>query len=513
MENLLTELVTGAGVIIASFFISSLFFKKRKLFDFEEEKRKAEDLIEKGKKEADKILKETKEQIIKVKEAYRLDVEKKEERIKKLEEVLNYREKTTDRKEDKINELRLKVASYKEALQTIQEGTKRVEKEIKEKLSAKTGITTTQLKENILEEYRRSLEEKNEENLSRIEEELKENAIKTAKKILVDVMQRLCSPTSVETKAVLIEVPKDYIKGKIVGREGKNIEEFEKTLDVDIIFNDLPNTISVSSYNLVNRRIAEKAINKLIKHKAEIDKNTVQKSIKEAEKEMDRELSEIGQAAVNALGLKNLDPELVRTIGRLQFRTSYGQNIMKHSMEVAWAAAMLGSELGLDVKVCKIAGFLHDLGKAIDQNPDVQGAHDFLTKELMEKYKFSEAEVHAAWTHHESAPLKTPEALIVKAADAISAGRPGARQESIEKYIERLQALERTGNSFEGVSNSFAISAGRELRINVDPEKIKDELMKPLAGEIAKKIERELSYPGKIKVNVIRRTKHTETTK
>jgi len=517
MQNLLTELLTeglvGVGVLIGSFFLSSAFFRKRKLFDFDQEKKKAEEIIEKGKLSGESLLKETKEQLGKIKETFKMDAEKKEERIKKLEEVLNYREKNIDKKEDRINELRLKVASYKESLQTAQETIKKTEKATKDRLAEKTGITADQLKETILAEYQVAQDRENEEKLVNMEEELKENSMKTAKKILVDVMQRLCSPTSVETKAILVEVPKDYIKGKIVGREGKNIEEFEKTLDVDIIFNDLPNTITISCYNLVNRRMAEKAIQKLIKYKAEIDKTVVQRAIKEAEKDMDRELFEIGQAATNMLGLKNLDPELVKTIGRLQFRTSYGQNIMKHSMEVAWAATMLGSELGLNVQVCKVAGFLHDLGKAIDQNPDVQGAHDFLTKELMEKYKFSEEEVHAAWTHHESEPPKTPEALIVKAADAISAGRPGARQESLEKYIERLQALERMANSFDGVSNSFAISAGRELRINVDPEKINDEVMQPLAAQIAKKIEQNLNYPGKIKVNIIRRTKHTETTK
>jgi ribonuclease Y len=323
----------------------------------------------------------------------------------------------------------------------------------------------------------------------------------------------MCSPTSVETKIIQVAVPKDEIKGRLVGKEGKNIHEFERLLEVDIIFNDLPNTISIAGYNLINRRIAQKAIEQLMREKRLITPQLLEETIKQAGKEIDKELYEIGEKVMKMMDLKNLDKELIKTIGRLQYRTSYGQNIMKHSLEVSWIATMLGSEVGLNVNVCKVAGFLHDLGKAIDQDPNVQGTHDFLTKELMTKYNFTEEEIHAAWTHHDSAPAKTPEALIVKAADAVSAGRPGARQESMEKYTERIMALEDAGRSFTGVKKAYAISAGRELRIFVDPEQVTDENMKPLAEEIANKIEKEISYPGKIKINTIRRTGFTEVAK
>jgi len=323
----------------------------------------------------------------------------------------------------------------------------------------------------------------------------------------------MSSPTSVESKITLINVPKDHIKGKIVGKNAQNIEELEKLLDVEVVFNDLPNTISVSSYSLTNRRIAQKTIEKLINIRTDITASEIKKAIIKSENEIEEEFFAIGQRALKQLNIQETDHDLIKTIGRLEFRTSYGQNIMKHSMEVAWAAMMIASELSADVNVCKIAGFLHDLGKAIDQDPNVQGAHDFLTKELMEKYKFSEEEVHAAWTHHDSAPAKTAEAMIVKAADAISAGRPGARQESLDRYIERLQALEKTANAFKGVQKSFAISAGRELRVIVDPETIKDENMNEMANQIAKEIEENITYPGKIKVNVIRRIKYTELAK
>lgn len=498
---------------MAAALISAQIFRKKKLFDFEKRKKDAEDLMVKNREEGESMIKEAGKKAEERKERIALEIKNREERIKKIEEVLKHKEEYLSKKQARNNEIKLKLAAYKEESSGIQEATKKVEKKFTEKLSEKTGLNTRDLKEEIINKYQKELEEEAEERLANIETDVKENAQKTAKTILITVMQRLCSPTSVESKVILIHVPKDYIKGKIVGKEGRNIEEFEKDLEVDIIFNDLPETISVSGYNLVNRRIAEKAIQKLIKEKGDITTEMVKRSIKIAAGEMEKELFEIGKAVTEKLGVKNLPKDLMATIGRLQYRTSYGQNIMKHSMEVSYIATMLGGELGLNMNVCKIAGFLHDLGKAIDQDPNVQGAHDFLTKELMEKYKFSEEEVHAAWTHHDSAAQKTPEALIVKAADAVSAGRPGARQESIEKYSERIQALEETAKNFKGVKKSYAISAGREIRVIVNPEEISDEGLVGLAGQIAEKIEAEISYPGKIKVNAIRRTDYAESTK
>jgi ribonuclease Y len=213
------------------------------------------------------------------------------------------------------------------------------------------------------------------------------------------------------------------------------------------------------------------------------------------------------------MGIEHKDQEFIRTVGRLQYRTSYGQNIMKHSMEVGWICRMLGAEIGLNERTCLIAGFLHDIGKAIDQDPNQKDCHDALTKEIMDKHGFSWEEVHAAWVHHDAEPQQTAEAFLVKAADAISAARPGARQESFEKYLERVQDIERTAIEFEGVKRAFAISAGREVRVVVDPDKMDDGSLPELARKVAKKIEEDITYPGKIKVNVIRRTKYTETSK
>lgn len=513
MNNIITYILIGATTTIAGFLISIRVTKNKQFLNLEKKQEEAKNLTTQSEIEAKKILEETTSRTQKTKETLKEETKKREERIKKIKQSLEHKEEALLKREEKIKEIKLKIASFQEDTQSKKEATKRTEKEIKEKLSLKAGETQESLKDKILTNYKKTLEEDERKKETNVIENLKENAPKLARKILLTAIQRLCSPTSVETRVVLIKVPKDNIKGKIVGKDGKNIIELEKKLDVAIVFNDLPNTISVSAYNLVTRRIAEKTIEKLIKIKGGIDEKIVQKTIQQAEKETDEELYEIGKKALEKIGIKNQNKDFIRIVGRLQYRTSYGQNIMKHSMEIAWIATMMGSEIGLNVETCKVGGFLHDLGKAIDQDPNIKDAHDRLTKELMEKYGFSKEEVHAAWTHHDAIPQETPEALIVKASDAVSGGRPGARQDTIEKYIERIQSIDETINSFDGVKKSYIMSAGREIRIYVNPEKIMDKQVPEMAKNIAKEIEENVIYPGKIKIKVVRRTKSLEIAK
>lgn len=465
---------------------------------------------EQSKEEAQQIINETTERVQKRRENIEQFIKNKEERIAKLEESLKQKSTSLKKREERNNDLKLKLASYKEETQSLEEAIKRGGKNVFEKLASITGESAEKIKEDLLEKNAKELEMENLEKLSKREEVLKEGVDKQAKKILVEVIQRICSSTSVERRAVQIEVPKDHIKGMIIGKDGRNILAFEEELSVDIVFNDLPNVISISAFNLVDRRIAQVAMEKLVKNKGEITPEVVKKTIKEAEKETDEELYLLGKEGVERMKIKNTDKELLRTIGRLQYRTSYGQNIMKHSMEVGWVCRMLGSEIGLDEQTCLVAGFLHDVGKAIDQDPNVKDCHDHLSKEIMEKHGFSWEEVHAAWTHHDAIPQETAEAFLVKAADAVSASRPGARQESFEKYIERMKDLERTVREFDGVKRAFAISAGREIRVIVDSDKINDDGLYGMAKKMAAKIEEEIVYPGRVKVNVIRKTKHTE---
>jgi len=481
--------------------------------DLEKIKEDGERLIEEAKKEAEDIKIRTKEKVEEMKKAAEESVEVNSKLLAQMEASLKNKEAALQKQEDRVNQQKLKVAEIEEEISAKQNGSIKFDKDFLDKLSAKSGKTAVEAKEEILRLYKSEMEQDNEKKLATIIEQTKENAQRTAQKIIINAIQRLCSPTSVEPRAVLVEVTKDIVKGKIVGRDAKNIEYIESLLMVDIVFNDLPKTISISAFNLVERRIAQKTIEKLVNVAGDINKEVIDRAIRDSKKEIDQELFEIGKRMVDKVGIKNLDPELVKTIGRLQYRTSYSQNIMRHSMEVGYLATALASEIGANVQTCKIGGFLHDLGKAIDQDPDVQGSHDYLTKELMEKYHFSPEEIHAAWTHHESEKPRTPEALLVQAADALSASRPGARQESLEKYLERLQALEAVAAGFEGVKKTFAISAGREVRVIVDSDSVDDAGTQLLAEKIAEKISKELSFPGKIKVNAIRKTKTIEVAK
>lgn len=513
MNLIIIYIAVGILITLSGFFITNFLLKKKKFINIEKKKEKCEQILNESKEQAKKILSETSTRVNNVKHRLKEEVKKREERIEKIKNSLKSKEENIEKKEKRIGEIKLKIVLYKEEIQSKKNAALRAKEETKEKLTIKTGESEESIKENVLNKFQKELEQDEKKKLADMVETLKESAPKQAKKILITSMQRLCSPTSVETRSVLIKVPKDNIKGKIVGNEGKNILALEEELDVAVVFNDLPNTISLSAFNLVTRRIAEKTIEKLIKTREGIDPSMVKKTIKFAEKETDEELYEIGEKALKKMGVISKDKDFIRTVGRLQYRTSYGQNIMKHSMEVGWIATILGSEMGLDVKTCRIAGFLHDLGKAIDQDPDVKDAHDKLTKELMKKYGFPEEAIHAAWTHHDAAPQETPEALIVKAADAVSGGRPGARQDSIERYMERMHAIDESINSFEGVKKSYTMSAGREVRVYVNPEKITDNDVRTMARDMAKKIEDNVIYPGQIKIKVVRRTKSLEIAK
>ncbi|MBI2634167.1 DUF3552 domain-containing protein [Candidatus Peregrinibacteria bacterium] len=502
-------LLITSGIAIG--LISSwVFLKGKNLLDVDGRKKNAAEILKKSEEEVKKITGDLKEYVQKRKESFQHEFEQKEARLKKTEETLSIKEEYLKKKEEKNKEINLAIATANEEIHTSGERNKQIKKEIVQKLADRAGRDVDSLKRGLLDEYASTLTENNREKLAKIEDRLRENALKEAKKIIITAIQRISSPTSVEFRAVNVVVPHDHVKGKILGRNNENIMELERLVDVDIVFNDLPNTISLSAFMLVERRVAQKTLEKLAGIRGDITPKTVRATVADARKETDDELYEIGKKALQIMGIKNDNKEFMRVVGRLQYRTSYGQNIMKHSMEIGWISAILGSELGLNIQTCKVGGFLHDLGKAIDQDPNNDKPHDVLSRELMEKFGFSWEETHAAWTHHDAIPQETAEAFIVKAADAISAGRPGARQESLQKYLERVRALQGTAESYPGVRKAYAISAGRELRVEVEPEQVTDENIYPLAKTIAARIQKELTYPGQIKVNVIRRTKHTE---
>lgn len=501
----MTALVSaGVGV-----FIGVTVLKKSGPMTEEDFRRKAEALIEKSSLEAGKVKSEVENRVVSFLNRGADEEVKIKERLKRVEALLQTKEQNLQRRTEKINDIKKVIEAETKVIDTLKADNKEIEKKFTVNLAAKTGQSIGQLKEQMLSELERDLVLEREDKIRKIEDTLNDEKERIAKNMITDAIQRYANPTSVEKKATSITVQRDEVKGRILGRNAENIKLLEELTGVDIIFNDAPNTIIISCFDLVKKHIAREVISKLARERI-VTPDKVRQKLKEAENETDRTLTKIGNEVIRKLELEHrkLPLELAKILGRLQFRTSYGQNILKHSLEVGNFTVMLGSELGVNVETCKIGGFFHDLGKAIDQ--EVGGSHDVLTKEIMEKYGFSEAEIHAAWTHHDSLPQRTPEALLVKAGDAISATRPGARQESIEKYLERIRALENISSSYEGVSKAYAISAGREVRVIVEPGRLKDDDLPHLAKNIATEIQENVGYPGKIKINVIRRTQSSD---
>lgn len=416
-------------------------------------------------------------------------LDKKLEQFEKKEEALNHKISTLDAKNEEVDQL------------------KKAQLEMLERIS---GYTVDKAKALLLETLEDKLVHEKAIRISAYEENLREEQDNIAKEILSSTIQRLASDYVVETAVSVVPLPNDEMKGRIIGREGRNIRAIETLTGVDIIIDDTPEAITISSFEPVRREIARQSLEKLITdgriHPARIEE-TVEKARKDVENTIKRE----GEKAVMELGLHGIHPEIVKLIGRLRYRTSYGQNVLQHSVEVANISAVLASELGSDVTLAKRAGLLHDIGKALDH--EFEGTHIQLGVDFARKHRENDEVIHAIHAHHGDIEAKTVTAFIVQAADAISAARPGARRENLENYIKRLEKLEEITSSFAGVDKSFAIQAGREVRIMVRPEDISDDKMTLLAREIADKIESELEYPGQIKVSVVRESRAVEIAK
>lgn len=494
--------------LILGFFV----LKPRKIQDAASFQRKAEELLQKSEQEAATIQEQTRQRFIEG-AAHMKDLEEKNKlQCEKIEKLILSQEEFLGQKNSKLAEYQAAAEKEAKTIEALRQAAKASEEELVKKLAAKANKNIEEAKSEIISELGRDLELERENRLAKYEDYLKEEKVRIAKNYITNVIQRYSAPTSVEKKSSAIAVSRDELKGRIIGKNAENILLLEELTGVDIVFNDAPDTIIISCFDLVKRHIARETLTKLLKEKL-ITPDKIRQKFKEAQDETEKTLINIGKDTVKMLRLenRNFPPEFMKVIGRLKFRTSYGQNILKHSFEVGYFTLMLGGELGLDMMTSKIGGFFHDLGKAIDQ--EVGGSHDVLTREIMEKYTFSEDEIHAAWAHHDAIPQRTAEAMLVKAGDAISAGRPGARQESLEKYIERIQAIEGISSSYEGVSKAFTISAGREVRVIAEPRELKDVDLQPLAKCIAEEIQQNVAYPGKIKVNVIRRTKNIDYAK
>ncbi len=460
---------------------------------------KKKELVLEGKEEVHRFRNESEKEIA----DRRREVQRQERRIQQKEETLDRKLDNVEKKDEKVSR-KIKEADAKlEEIETI----KKSQFEMLEKIS---GYTAEQAKSYLLSQLENELTHEKSVKIMEYQEQLKDEADEKARNIISLSIQKLAAEYVAEATISVVPLPNDEMKGRIIGREGRNIKAIETLTGVDLIIDDTPEAITLSCFEPVRREVARIALERLISD-GRIHPARIEETIEKARREVDSTIKRDGERAVLELGIHNIHPELVKLLGRLRYRTSYGQNVLKHSIEVAYLAGMMASELGIDPTLAKRAGLLHDIGKSIDH--EVEGTHIQIGVDLARKYKESDAVIHAIHAHHGDVEAKTIVAILVQAADALSAARPGARRENVENYIKRLQKLEEVASSFDGVENCYAIQAGREVRVMVKPESVKDERMIPLAREICKKIEEELEYPGQIKVNIIRESRAAEFAK
>jgi ribonucrease Y len=504
---LLLGIVVGAavGAILASVWVSRTSRRKLETVTDDREKQLAEaetrkkEMILEAKEEAHRI-RTTLEQ--EVRDA-RAEQQRSERRIQQKEESIDRRLEEFDRKEKALESKEQEIEKIQADLHLA------VQAQLKE-LERISGLSRAEARTTILGNVEKELNQEVAQKIRENEEVVKEESDKRARNILVTAMQRIAAEQTAETSVSVVAIPSDEMKGRIIGREGRNIRALEHATGVDLIIDDTPEAVILSGFDPVRREVARVALNHLLVD-GRIHPARIEEMVTKARNDVQVRIREEGEQAMFETGVTGLHPELVKLLGTLAFRTSYGQNVLTHSKEVSFLCAMVAAEIGADVALCREAGLLHDIGKAVDH--EVEGSHAIIGGELLKRLGRPEALVHAVRAHHYDVEPSTVEAILTVACDAVSASRPGARRETLTTYIKRLEKLEAIANSFEGVEKSFAIQAGREIRIIVKPEEIDDSRAQIIARDIAKRIEGELQYPGQIKVTVIRETRIVEYAK
>ena len=425
------------------------------------------------------------------------EVQQQEKRLIQKEENLEKKLDNIDRKEKDLVKKDQELEKKKEELEEI------TNRQMLE-LQRISGLSSEEAKKQILSELEKTMTAEKASLIRTIESKTREEAIKSAREIVGYAIQKCAADHTSETTVSIVSLPNDDMKGRIIGREGRNIKALETLTGIDLIIDDTPEAVVISGFDPLRREVAKIALEKLIED-GRIHPSKIEEMVEKAKEEVENTIKEEGERAVLETGVVGLHPDLVRLIGKLKYRTSYGQNVLNHSIEVSNLARIMAEELGLDPKLARRAGLLHDIGKALDH--DMEGTHVEIGVDILKKYKENDKVINGVQAHHGDVEPKTIEAVLIQAADAISASRPGARRETLETYIKRLEALENIADSFEGVEKSFAIQAGREIRIIVKPDKISDDQMVLMARDIAKKVEDEMEYPGQIKVNLVRETR------
>lgn len=469
-----------------------------------EAKRIVDEAVKQAESKKKEMIVEAKEDILKAKtEADRENKERRQELIR-LENRTLAKEETLDRKIENVERKEEALNKKMKENAVLGEEIEQVKKKQLERLEEISGYTAEAAKQELVQSIEAEARREAAVRLTQIEAELKDEADTKAKNIISLAIQRLSSDFVSENTVSVVTIPNDEMKGRIIGREGRNIHKIETLTGVDLIIDDTPEAITISCFDPIRREIARTALEKLIAD-GRIHPTRIEETVDKARKEIEAQIKQAGEQATFKTGVNGIHPDLIKFLGRLKYRTSYGQNVLDHSIEVSYLAGIMANELGVDAVLAKRAGLLHDIGKALTQ--EVEGSHVQLGVEIARKFKENKEVLHAIEAHHGDVEAKTVIAVLVQAADAISAARPGARREDLDSYIKRLEKLEEISNSFPGIEKSYAVQAGREIRIMVKPEKVGDEQMVVIAREIAAKIESELEYPGQIKVNVIRESR------
>ena len=517
MDNLLILGIVAAvlGVLnILSFYLGVVYRKKIAEAKLGSAEKEAKSILEEAQKnarsKAREITLEAKEENQKLRSAFEAEMKDRRKEISIQEKRINQKEENLDKKSDVLEK---KDQAINQKMKDYERKTLEVE-EIRNKQLAEleriSGMSQQEAKELLIRDLADEARHEAAVMVKEIEQEAKEEAEKRAKNIVASSIQKVAADHVAEATVSVVSLPADEMKGRIIGREGRNIRALETLTGVDLIIDDTPEAVILSSFDPVRREIARIALEKLIVD-GRIHPARIEELVEKSKKEVEQRIKEEGEAASLETGVHGLHPEIIKLLGRLHYRTSYGQNVLKHSVEVAHLAGVMAGELGVDIALAKRAGLLHDIGKAVDH--EIEGSHVTIGADIAKKYKENEVVIHAIMAHHGDVEANTIIAQLVQAADAISAARPGARRENIETYIKRLEKLEEIANSFKGVEKSYAIQAGREVRIMVKPEVVSDTSMLIVAKDIVKKIEAELEYPGQIKVSLIRETRAVDFAK
>ena len=514
IASIIGGLAVGA---IVGWFIKD-FFDKGKL---QQRKDEAEKVLKEAKLKSEEILRKAdldgKELLYKLRVDFEKQNASKKEELFQLEKRLIQREENLEKRldfiENKERELEGREENVKKISSEIEKkdgALKQLIEEEKEKLRMISSLTQAEARDLLLRRYEEELRSEKAKMIRDMEETIKEESEKTARELVSLAIQRCAVEQTTESTVSVVQLPNDEIKGRIIGREGRNIRSFEMATGVDLVIDDTPEAVNLSSFDPIRREIARISLEKLVQD-GRIHPARIEEIVEKTKQEFDKQLTEEGKAAAFELGIHNLHPELIKILGKLKYRTSFGQNALQHSREVAFIMGVLAAEMGLDIRLAKKAGLLHDVGKAVDHQ--VEGTHAQIGADLLRKYGESEIVINAAEAHHEEKEFTSLYSLLALVADAISASRPGARRETLETYIKRLTQLEAIANTFAGVDKSYAIQAGREIRVIIQPTKVKDEEVSLLAHEIKKKIEGEMDYPGNIKITAIRELRVVEYAK